>query len=853
MKLSEPVLRKHLQGYLRLLQKDELTDSLTLLQLYSTYQYYHYQNGNQDSVYHYLTKQSAYLGPGTPAHYYRNHYNLLGIIFFKKREYELAYKMGRLAYQYALQTNTTLSGLGRMQLNLVSYALEMNKPEEARGILNQLLRENPSMPDFQLNSVSRYYVYREFSKLYTKTKQYDSALHFASLMAKVYEKSGGTTHQSLWYNNIMQKGRIFQAMDKCPEAEECFRQVYQSAGNSQFSKARRVEAIIELAHLAIHRKSIEEANRFLKEAFSQSELNSASWQSTYYSLFIRWHHAYAQLQWARYQQAPESDSLRQAVIKSYVKTNRMLWMFRQYAVSMQDKSRILMDFSHFHEEILHHLHSIYQKHPSQQLLEQVLGLMDLNQATRLQDKLYLDDALSESQKKVYQELAVERSMTLWDETLSAEQKQRRLDSLDTNLQLLYGNYAQEKTRYCKLKLKDFLFQLERRKVAYLDFHLGKKHVYLLLLTAEHQEFLKLKIDESFRRNLREVFQALYQKTSRRLAFSGKRQARELYRFLIEPISHRIAHYKNLLITPNQELSYIPFDVLRKPDGRYMIEDQIIFYAPSASLWMHSQHNKRRLSAMNPMLAMAPFAEKRQSTPSAYPFEIFRNSRRALASLPYSRKEVESVSEKPVLGEQASKKFFMDKADEFPIIHLATHAIASENNPDLSYIQFFPSNQDLTHKNRLYAHEIQHLKLDNTLLLTLSACNTGNGQLLVGEGIMSLSRAFQQAGVSNVLFTHWVAEDKSTAQLIEAFYRNLNDGMGKAEALWKAKIDFMKAQEAHGVKSLNPFYWANLQLSGNNAPLLRKRRLPVYWLLLGMGLLCGAVLVRYRYWRFSKKR
>ena len=269
MKLSEPVLRKHLQGYLRLLQKDELTDSLTLLQLYSTYQYYHYQNGNQDSVYHYLTKQSAYLGPGTPAHYYRNHYNLLGIIFFKKREYELAYKMGRLAYQYALQTNTTLSGLGRMQLNLVSYALEMNKPEEARGILNQLLRENPSMPDFQLNSVSRYYVYREFSKLYTKTKQYDSALHFASLMAKVYEKSGGTTHQSLWYNNIMQKGRIFQAMDKCPEAEECFRQVYQSAGNSQFSKARRVEAIIELAHLAIHRKSIEEANRFLKEAFSQ--------------------------------------------------------------------------------------------------------------------------------------------------------------------------------------------------------------------------------------------------------------------------------------------------------------------------------------------------------------------------------------------------------------------------------------------------------------------------------------------------------------------------------------------------------------------------------------------------------
>ena len=70
---------------------------------------------------------------------------------------------------------------------------------------------------------------------------------------------------------------------------------------------------------------------------------------------------------------------------------------------------------------------------------------------------------------------------------------------------------------------------------------------------------------------------------------------------------------------------------------------------------------------------------------------------------------------------------------------------------------------------LYAPEISNLKLDSTQLVILSACETGTGQLVKGEGLMSLSRAFAYAGCPDIITSLWKAEDKTTAFLTQQLH------------------------------------------------------------------------------------
>ena len=90
---------------------------------------------------------------------------------------------------------------------------------------------------------------------------------------------------------------------------------------------------------------------------------------------------------------------------------------------------------------------------------------------------------------------------------------------------------------------------------------------------------------------------------------------------------------------------------------------------------------------------------------------------------------------------------------------------NNEKPAQSFITFYPSTPDY----KLYAGEIADLKLDSTQLVILSACETGAGQLVKGEGLMSLSRAFAYAGCPNIITSLWKAEDRTTAYLTQQLH------------------------------------------------------------------------------------
>jgi len=117
---------------------------------------------------------------------------------------------------------------------------------------------------------------------------------------------------------------------------------------------------------------------------------------------------------------------------------------------------------------------------------------------------------------------------------------------------------------------------------------------------------------------------------------------------------------------------------------------------------------------------------------------------------------------------------------------------------------------------LTALEAQNLDLWGTELVVLSACETGLGEVQVGEGVMGLRRSFQNAGAQTVLASVWPVPDKETARLMDKFFRNWLGGMGKAEALRAAQRELiaeLRAQSDPRHKEAPPLYWAGFICHG----------------------------------------
>jgi CHAT domain-containing protein len=99
---------------------------------------------------------------------------------------------------------------------------------------------------------------------------------------------------------------------------------------------------------------------------------------------------------------------------------------------------------------------------------------------------------------------------------------------------------------------------------------------------------------------------------------------------------------------------------------------------------------------------------------------------------------------------------------------------------------------------------------NADLVTLSACSTGLGKLVTGEGMLGLTRAFFYAGARNVTVSLWNVNDFSTSALMKAFYENLNRGLSKRAALRQAKLTLLRGKQAVWQ---HPYYWAAFVLVG----------------------------------------
>jgi len=193
----------------------------------------------------------------------------------------------------------------------------------------------------------------------------------------------------------------------------------------------------------------------------------------------------------------------------------------------------------------------------------------------------------------------------------------------------------------------------------------------------------------------------------------------------------------------------------------------------------------------------------------------------LCPLPEAEQEVSSIAKsfgptvsKVFIGREASEKTFKALAPNYSVIHLATHGVIDNRQPLYSHLVLTKTEADPDNDGRLEARQIMDMKL-NADLVVLSACETANGKISPGEGVMGTSWAFFVAGARSMLVSQWRVNSASTSQSMMSFYQALetkkNDQSGKkAKALQEATLRLMNDDRYR-----HPFYWAGFILIGSN--------------------------------------
>ncbi|MEY3241981.1 MAG: hypothetical protein RIR11_3420 [Bacteroidota bacterium] len=324
-----------------------------------------------------------------------------------------------------------------------------------------------------------------------------------------------------------------------------------------------------------------------------------------------------------------------------------------------------------------------------------------------------------------------------------------------------------------------------------------------------------------------------------------RDAHSLYQNLVAAVVPQIP--TNLIIIPDGQLAYLPFDLLvtenvdKKDQPKfvtlpYLLRKTTIRYEYSAFLAFQPVGNNHAeyffdgyAPDYNPKL---PEASGRDGKNGCLAWQTTD-----FARLANNQQEVEAIAQitagNALLGSAATEAGFRKNSQKPRILHLAMHGFLNDCDPAYSGLVFSPSaEQDSVQEDNdgiLHAFEIYNLHL-NAELAVLSACNTGRGKMAKGEGVISLARAFKYAGCPNILMSLWQADDKATASIMTHFYEHLSRGLGKAEAIRQAKLDYLS-----GSAQNHPFFWAAFVLIGGNEPL--EAAVPWLWYgVLGLGML-----------------
>lgn len=283
----------------------------------------------------------------------------------------------------------------------------------------------------------------------------------------------------------------------------------------------------------------------------------------------------------------------------------------------------------------------------------------------------------------------------------------------------------------------------------------------------------------------------------------ERLAGKLYDLLFSPITARLVNVTKIVVVPSRSLSHLPFAALLDPkSGRFLVERYALGVSPSASVFAHSRMVARasREARSALVVGVSQFTSVDSLSFGDLPGAL-REARR-VATL-YRRATL-------LLNANATAGALRGSIDKAEIVHVATHALISSNSPEYSLLMLGQIPGAGSH-HVLSGADLAAMKLSGTRLWFLSACGTGTGYLLEGEGTLSLATILLGAGVGSVVASQWRVDDTYGEELATRFHAYLSQGQEAIMALQAAQLDLVRSNAPGG---RNPQNWAPFQIIGS---------------------------------------
>jgi len=376
---------------------------------------------------------------------------------------------------------------------------------------------------------------------------------------------------------------------------------------------------------------------------------------------------------------------------------------------------------------------------------------------------------------------------------------QKQDSLMGVYKIQFPKYYQLKYGHAPLSLEKVQSKLQE-STAVLNYFYKGETTYLLVATSNEKYSFELKSE-----NVKRLITGLYQSLSKR-STDFNAHAYAIYEALFRPVEESISDdISKLVISPDGILTKVPFEVLTvsKERSSYLLEHFDISYQYSSSTSLSNSFNNSGHS-----LELAAYAP-------SYSNDSLQGYLREkhVAPLAWNKEEVSVISK--TLGgrkfiDNATETQFKRYMNDAEVIHLAMHSILNKEQPLQSHFVFDEDSSE-SEDGALYIYEVLNMDM-KAKMAVLSGCQTSDGKVEQGEGLISLGYAFTAAGVPTTVTSQWSVDDKSTSLLMKYFYENLARGMSKSQALRSAKLKFI---DGTSPAYAHPFYWGAFVLYGEN--------------------------------------
>ncbi|MCI0617515.1 CHAT domain-containing protein, partial [bacterium] len=457
------------------------------------------------------------------------------------------------------------------------------------------------------------------------------------------------------------------------------------------------------------------------------------------------------------------------------------------------------------------------------------SFLDMLTEARIDPDANLDPQLKQKKKTLLAELGnIQKSIESEYQNEKLDQNKINLLSTErTEMEIEYTNLIldirKQNPRYADLEHPQPMSFQQAQKLLndatiLLEYFIGESHSFLFSITNDNFNAYNLPGNQKLTGQVLKIRESLQNPTNRHY----QNISNILYSELVKPAEDQLNGKSRILVAPDGALNYLPFETLIANNDNIDSRSPIPFlalnfeihYVPSISVLKAlrekttSTNQKQLIAFANPLLTGVNTKQDRA---------IVRDWVGTLGPLPNAKREVEEIAKlyssddvSIFVGQNASEQNVKTmKLDQYRKIHFASHGLIDEQKPEFSAL-VLSSDQKSEEDGLLTMREVFDLKL-NADVVVLSACKTGLGENIRGEGVSGLSRAFLVAGASAVLVSLWDVYDRTTANFMKALYQKMEQNhMSKTEALKQVRTEMILNS-----KSTHPYYWAPFILIGEN--------------------------------------